>query len=122
MSEKKELNKKEEEQDLLKTMKDQELKVARDDRDKARRDVHKAIVAGRGLADRVEMLERVMLKPMEKKWKHPFYGLVSGRYHKCARCGGNIGDEVVLVTERLRSGDKMTVFCGVYCLSMYNKW
>lgn len=121
--EKRELSNKEKEKDLLKTMKDHEIEVARRDRDEARRDVHKAIIKGRGLGERVEMLEQAMLDPLKKKgWRHPIAGNAFSCYHRCAKCGGEFEDEVVMVVERTRSGDRYHVFCTKECLANYEGW
>jgi len=74
------------------------------------------------LKDRVRILERAILKPMRKGWRHPIAINAFSNYHRCARCGGEFEDEVVVVVERTRSGDHNHVFCSKLCLSNYNKW
>lgn len=101
---------------------DERIRESRQERDAARRDVHKAIVAGRGLNERVEMLERAMLNPMKKGWRHPIAGNAFSNYHRCAACGGEFEDEVVMVVHRTRSGDHYYVFCSKQCLANYNDW
>lgn len=74
------------------------------------------------LDERVETIERAILKPMKKRWGHPISVFVSGRYHQCAACGNPVGNEVVVVVERLRRGDRITVFCDKICLVNHSEW
>ena len=104
---------------------DEEIKKSRAERDAARADVMKVIEAhnsGMTLKDRIGILERAILKPMRKGWRHPITVSAFSNYHRCATCGGEFEDEVVVVVERTRSGDHNTVFCSKGCLSHYDGW
>jgi hypothetical protein len=101
---------------------DARLRQSRRERDAARRDVHKAIITGRDLGQRVEMLERAILNPLKKGWRHPIAGNAFSNYHRCKACGGEFEDEVVMVVHRTRSGDHYYVFCNKECLANYNDW
>jgi hypothetical protein len=52
-------------------------------------------------------------------WTHPFSVRVKTSYYQCAECGAKLGDEIVVVVQRLRGGDKIRVFCHTECLAIY---
>ena len=88
---------------------DEEIKKSRAERDAARRDVTRVamdVARGRRMG-----------------WRHPIDNIVvTGWYNRCAACGGPVNDEVVVVVERLRSGDRITVFCDKICMVNHSEW
>ena len=86
-------------------------------------DLARRFVESLSMAERREILKQLTGELMVKKgWRHPIELAVSGKYHRCAKCDKPVGDEVVVVVERLRTGDHMSVFCNRLCLSTYHKW
>jgi hypothetical protein len=65
-------------------------------------------------------LVEAMMKGLEKKeWKHPIAVEVSGGYHRCAGCGGEVGEDVFVVIHRARQGDTIRVFDRMECMEHY---
>ena len=93
---------------------DEEIKKSRAVRDAARRDVTRVA------RERRKIVDQIMMK--QKGWRHPVNIVVTGWYHQCAACGGPVNDEVVVVIERLRSGDRITVFCDKICMVNHSEW
>lgn len=86
-------------------------------------DLARRFIESLSMDERREILNQLTDQLTVKKvWNHPFNVVVTGKYHQCAKCGKPVGDEVVLVTERLRTGDRHSVFCSIPCLSTYSKW
>lgn len=86
-------------------------------------DLARRFIESLSMDERREVMHQLMNEFVVKKgWRHPINIVVTGCYHQCAACGGKIGDEVIVVVRRRRSGDQNFVFCGVGCLSNYDDW
>lgn len=84
-------------------------------------DLARRFIESLSMDERREILNQLTDQlAVKKAWNHPFNVVVTGKYHQCAKCGKPVGDEVVLVTERLRTGDQHSVFCDRLCLINYD--
>lgn len=72
--------------------------------------------------ERREIMDQLTDELKVKSWRHPIGAVVFTRYHRCTTCNGKLGDEVVVVVHRRRTGDHMNVFCNTTCLMNYDGW
>lgn len=63
--------------------------------------------------------KRIEKEQYGEVWKHPISVMVKTSYYQCASCHDDLDDEIVVVVERMRSGDKIHVFCCNECLAKY---
>lgn len=86
-------------------------------------DLARRFIESLSMKERREVMHQLMNEfVMKKGWRHPISVAAFSDYHRCAACGGEFSDEVVMVTERTRSGDRHYVFCNTTCLMNYDGW
>lgn len=86
-------------------------------------DLARRFIASLTGRERREIMDQLTGELMTKRgWRHPIGAVAFSDYHRCAACNGEFSDEVVMVTERLRTGDRHYVFCNTTCLMNYDGW